>query len=220
MRGHRGGTPNDAPAALPLALIAAGRSNEAADALRAARQWPVHVFEYTFEALTTLAAALLNERFEQVVPALEPMRAPEPFFRAGVLVAAAESCADQRRVTWLREALAQFAWGGWERAATRVRRLLRAAGAHAPARRRPPATVPDGLQTLGVTRREADVLTLVTAGMGNRAIANQLYLSTRTVESHVSSLLAKLGARNRTDLAARYLTMQQHKVHQPASPPR
>ena len=56
--------------------------------------------------------------------------------------------------------------------------------------------------------------------MGNNAIAKQLYLSVRTVESHVSSLLAKLEAGNRTELAARYLTMQQHKDHQPASPPR
>lgn len=105
MRGHKGGTPNDAPAVLPLALVAAGRKHEAADALLVARQWPIHVFEYTFEALTTLAEVLLSERFEQVIPALEPMRAPEPFFRAGALVAAAESCQDQLRVSWLREAL-------------------------------------------------------------------------------------------------------------------
>jgi SAM-dependent methyltransferase len=86
---HRGGTPNDAPAGLPVALLAAGRKDEAIEALLAARQWPIHVFEYTFQALTTLADALLNGHADQVIAAVEPMRGPEPFYRAGALVAAA-----------------------------------------------------------------------------------------------------------------------------------
>jgi len=44
--------------------------------------------------------------------------------------------------------------------------------------------------------READILSLLGAGLTNADIAAQLYLSVRTVESHVSSLLAKLGARH------------------------
>jgi hypothetical protein len=60
------------------------------------------------------------------------MRDPEPFFRAGALVAAAEISNDPTGVPWLREALDQFTWGGWERAAARVRQLLRAAGAPVP----------------------------------------------------------------------------------------
>lgn len=71
-----------------------------------------------------------------------------------------------------------------------------------------------------MTRREADILPLVAAGMGNSAIAKQLYLSVRTVESHVSSLLSKLGAQNRTDLAARHLKMQQRTGDWQASQPR
>ena len=59
------------------------------------------------------------------------------------------------------------------------------------------------LADLGVTRREADVLALVRGGLGNREIADQLYLSPRTVEKHVESLLRKSGARSRTELAAR-----------------
>jgi DNA-binding CsgD family transcriptional regulator/tetratricopeptide (TPR) repeat protein len=211
MRGHRGGTPNDAPAGLPVALLAAGRKDDAIQALVAARQWPIHVFEYTFQALTTLADALLNGHTDQVIAAVEPMRGPEPFYRAGTLVAAAEISADPVRVSWLREALDQFTWGGWERTAARVRRLLRAAGAPVPRARRSAAAVPDTLRACGVTRREADILALLAAGLTNADIAAQLHLSVRTVESHVSSLLAKLGARNRTDLAARHLELQRRE---------
>jgi DNA-binding CsgD family transcriptional regulator len=55
---------------------------------------------------------------------------------------------------------------------------------------------------LGVTAREADVLRLVAEGLGNREIAARLYLSPRTVEKHVESLLRKTGARSRTQLVA------------------
>jgi DNA-binding NarL/FixJ family response regulator len=77
--------------------------------------------------------------------------------------------------------------------------------------RRSAAAVSDTLRASGVTRREADILSLLGAGLTNADIAEQLYLSVRTVESRVSSLLAKLGARNRTDLAARHLELQRRE---------
>jgi hypothetical protein len=107
---RRGGTPNDAAAGLPLALFAAGRADDATEALQAARPWPIHVFEYTFQALTALVAALIEGRADLVISAIEPLRTPEPFYRAGALVAAAEISQDPVRVSWLREALDQFAW--------------------------------------------------------------------------------------------------------------
>jgi DNA-binding NarL/FixJ family response regulator len=122
-------------------------------------------------------------------------------------------------VPWLREALDQFAWGGWERAAARVRRLLRAAGAAVPRTRRAAGDVPATLRQLGVTRREADTLVLISAGLSNAVIAEQLHLSVRTVESHVSSLLTKLGAKNRTDLATRHLRIQQGATSHTSPPP-
>lgn len=56
------------------------------------------------------------------------------------------------------------------------------------------------LAELGVTPREAEVLAAVAERLTNADIAGRLYLSERTVESHVSSLLRKLGLPNRVAL--------------------
>jgi two-component system response regulator DegU len=55
-----------------------------------------------------------------------------------------------------------------------------------------------------LSSRELDVLRLLSDGLTDRAIASALAISPRTVESHVSSLLRKLGARNRAEAARRY----------------
>jgi DNA-binding NarL/FixJ family response regulator len=53
-----------------------------------------------------------------------------------------------------------------------------------------------------VSARELEVARLVANGLANKAIAAELRLSVRTVESHVRHLLAKVGLGNRTQLAA------------------
>jgi len=55
-----------------------------------------------------------------------------------------------------------------------------------------------------LTRRERDVLRLLADGLGDRDIAAALTISRRTVETHVSSILRKLGVRNRAEAARRY----------------
>ena len=54
---------------------------------------------------------------------------------------------------------------------------------------------------MAVRLREADVLVLVRQGLTNKEIAERLYLSPRTVEKHIESLLRKTAARSRTQLA-------------------
>ena len=57
-----------------------------------------------------------------------------------------------------------------------------------------------------MTSREMDVLVLVAEGRTNAQIAERLFLSPRTVETHVANLLAKTGATNRGELRARVVT--------------
>lgn len=54
----------------------------------------------------------------------------------------------------------------------------------------------------GLTRREIEILGLSAVGHGNRDVADRLFISSRTVENHVSAILAKLGAASRLEAIA------------------
>jgi DNA-binding CsgD family transcriptional regulator len=79
--------------------------------------------------------------------------------------------------------------------AERIRSQLREVGVRAP---RGPHTA-TRKSSLGLTRRQAQVLDLLIERLSNEQIANRLYISARTVENHVSAILHKLGAKDRNE---------------------
>jgi DNA-binding CsgD family transcriptional regulator len=87
---------------------------------------------------------------------------------------------------------------GAEAVAARVRRQLRERGA---------VGVPAGpraatrANSAGLTARQLGVLELVVRGLTNAEIAQQLYITPKTVDHHLSAILAKLGVRSRTEAA-------------------
>jgi DNA-binding CsgD family transcriptional regulator len=88
---------------------------------------------------------------------------------------------------------------GATRTAARVARMLRSHGVR-DLRFGPRASTRGNPR--GLTTRELDVLELIAEGLQNREIAERLFLSTRTVEHHVSSILGKLSVGTRGQAAA------------------
>ena len=58
-----------------------------------------------------------------------------------------------------------------------------------------------GTGPLQLTEREQEVVQLIASGMNNRAIAEQLFVSEKTVKTHVSNILQKLNLEDRTQIA-------------------
>ncbi|HWU28407.1 MAG TPA: LuxR C-terminal-related transcriptional regulator, partial [Microbacterium sp.] len=89
---------------------------------------------------------------------------------------------------------------GADHGAARARASFRQAGVPValPARSRPAS----GWESL--TRTEERIAGHVATGETNLEIAQSLFVSRRTVETHVSNILAKLGLRSRTELAIRF----------------
>ncbi|MGW3424561.1 helix-turn-helix transcriptional regulator [Streptomyces phaeochromogenes] len=102
-----------------------------------------------------------------------------------------------RPVEWLRAAEQFFHDRGTTRVSAACRAMLLEAGSPVARRREGHDTIPQELRRVGVTAREYEVLRLLGRGLGNQEIAEQLFLSPRTVEKHLASL------RNRTDRSGR-----------------
>jgi DNA-binding CsgD family transcriptional regulator len=183
-------------AVYPLVLAAAG-DDRAQREIGAARAAGIDVF-FANRGMVGYAEAILAGRAGDTgravagAAAAEACLAPFPVWAdlarmyAGE-AALADGWGEPRR--WLQDARESFASRGIDRLAQRCADALGGGGAGRWAR-------------LGVTVREADVLRLVAEGLANKQIAERLYLSPRTVEKHVESLLRKTGARSRTQLVA------------------
>jgi DNA-binding NarL/FixJ family response regulator len=65
----------------------------------------------------------------------------------------------------------------------------------------PPARLPPAQPVEPLTDREEEVLVTVARGRTNAEIADELHISLSTVKTHLASLMAKLGARNRVEIA-------------------
>jgi DNA-binding CsgD family transcriptional regulator len=70
----------------------------------------------------------------------------------------------------------------------------------------PVARIRPSFEWSELTARETEILTLVTCGLTNTQIGARLYLSPRTVQSHIASLMEKTGVVTRTQLAVLALT--------------
>ena len=111
------------------------------------------------------------------------------------LVAAGERA---QAIAVLREAEQELDACGSVRVRDEMRRELRKLGARAEPRG--PATAGDsGIEAL--TKRELEIAGLVTDRLTNREIATALFLSDKTVESHVRNIFHKLGVSSRVDVA-------------------
>lgn len=152
--------------------------------------------------------ARAGERIEAPEWIAEPFRlqvagdwagAEQEWLRLGCPYEAAQAAAEQGSEAALRRALSGFEALGAAPAAAWTARRLRETGARA-VPRGPRAST--RANPAGLTRREMDVLALLAEGLRDAEIASRLFLSPKTVGHHVSSLLAKLDVRSRTEAAA------------------
>lgn len=160
-----------------------------ARAEKLAARWPVG--DWLVPSARAFVAAA-EGRSEEAGGLLEQAAATceDAFERTGLELHAARLRADREAIV---AAIDAYESMGARHAADRGRAVARALGMR-PGRRRAAAGV--------LTAREQEIAYLVAAGRTNAEIAGSLWISPRTVERHVGSILGKLGHRSRVELAA------------------
>jgi DNA-binding CsgD family transcriptional regulator len=166
-----------------------------------------------------LAAALVSAVDDKAVPAGHLERALAGFAAAGLpleeartRLALARILADRRDLASAEatSALTVFERLGARRDADAAAALLRSLGVRG-------RTGPKHVDVL--SRREQEVLALLGLGLSNGEIATRLYISPKTASHHVSSVLAKLGLRNRAEAAAYAVSIRRAQRRGGASVP-
>jgi DNA-binding CsgD family transcriptional regulator len=136
-------------------------------------------------AAATFAAALRDDDGDALVAV------SEEFEEMGDLVAALDAAA-YAAITYNRRKLRGSSLGCASRAESLAQQC---GGARTPALRR-------GVEPLPLTDREREIVMLLGEGLSSRAVADRLFLSVRTVESHIYKAMAKTGTVSRSELAA------------------
>jgi DNA-binding CsgD family transcriptional regulator len=190
-------------AALTRILLNAGRRADAASVVARLEDFAGLHPDYPFlDCAAVHARAVLDGDSDAALRAVELSSAdPRPLVRAAVLEDAGRLLPDERAaeaVPLLETALATYAAAGAERDSGRVRSLLRARGVRPPAGgSRYASKWPE------LTDSEFAVVSLVAQGATNREVAERLYLSPYTVNSHLRHVFTKLGIRSRVELTRR-----------------
>jgi DNA-binding NarL/FixJ family response regulator len=167
------------PLLLPEALALRGRA-----ALLLAQDEPLRAAELALES-----AAKTEEIGAHLVTA---------YSRSLAGRALAEAGERERAIAELRRAESELDRFGSHRVRDEMRRELRKLGARAETRGR--ATAEDsGIEAL--TKRELEIAALITDRMTNKQIASELFLSEKTIESHIRNIFIKVGASSRVEVA-------------------
>jgi DNA-binding CsgD family transcriptional regulator len=163
------------------------------------------------EAAVAHARALLElERGDAPAALAHAQRAERRAAQAGAAVQAARARTVAGRAAaatgdreaagaWLERAEAELAAIGAVRFRDEAARELRRLGRHVGARRRRAVAGAQGLASL--SGREREIAELVADGRTNREIAGELFLSEKTIESHLTKVFAKLGVSGRVAVA-------------------
>ncbi|NDU72123.1 AAA family ATPase [Actinomadura sp. DSM 109109] len=182
-------------------LLEAGRRDNAESVVANLEEFAARHADFPYlECAALHARAVLDSDPDTALLAVERSDGdPRPLVRASVLEDAGRLLPDTRAaeaVPLLESALASYTRAGAERDAARVRSLLRARGV------RPavggPRSAPDWPE---LTESEFAVVSLVARGATNREVAERLYLSAYTVNTHLRHVFTKLGIHSRVELA-------------------
>lgn len=195
LRGSESAPPAHFRSAWPLLLAVLGRPDAAAAAAADEVERAGVAVNRAGRGILTMARAIVAGRADRPLAAALAVTADDeltatPFWRFLARRFASQAAAvDGWSVpeAWVEEATEWFRANGFDRLAEACSEV------------RPDTS--HRWSELGVTKREAEVLALVIEGCANREIAERLYLSVRTVEKHVESLMRKTATKSRTQLA-------------------